>query len=91
MVKTKHGFIEDGIYYKKESEKMKLRMGNGSWTIPIQEIEGHGVDRVRYKTETNVYEIDYDDARCSGWEANFQGELKLIVPIKNWTVTRRNN
>ena len=89
--KTEHGFIENGTYYKKEYEKMKLRMGGGSWTIPTNEIKNHDIERIRYKTEANVYEIDLEDAWCSGWEGNFKGEDKLVVPIKNWTITRRNN
>jgi|TARA_R100000049_G_C1890273_1_gene43583 hypothetical protein len=84
MIKTKHGFIENKTFHKREKESMKMRMGGGSWSINLRELQGHDINKIRYKTESNTYIIDYDIAKCSGWIVNLKGEDKLIVPEKLW-------
>jgi len=82
-----HGTISDGIYIKKESEKGKLRnfgKPEGSWTINLDEINNKPIDRIVYFTESFLYRISYKKAFRVGYVKTLAGELKLIVPVKEW-------
>lgn len=81
------GNIFDGTYHKHENEKDRLRIGGGSWSIPLDWIENKGVHTVRYTTDKAVYEIDLMKANVAGFTRVLQGERKLIVPVKFWTIT----
>jgi hypothetical protein len=81
------GTIFENTYTKNEKEKSRLRMGSGSWSIPLDWIEGKGVESICYITEKAKYEIDLQKALIAGWVRNMQGERKLIVPIKFWEIT----
>jgi hypothetical protein len=61
-------------------------MSGGSWTINMDEIELEGISTIRYITSTNKYEIDVGTARNKGFFMKFQGENKLVVPIKHWVI-----
>ena len=87
---AKHGYIKEKTYYKNESEEQKLRMGGGSWTISLKDIEEEDINRIQYTTEEHIYQISYEDAIRTGWETTFKKEQKLVVPIKNWTITTQN-
>tara|TARA_R100000005_G_C4993407_1_gene200467 strand:- start:271 stop:528 length:258 start_codon:yes stop_codon:yes gene_type:complete len=80
-----HGMLQDGIYIKKESEKDVLRIGGGSWTINLDEINNKDVERIVYFTEKNLYRITYKKAFEKGFFRILAGEKKLVVPIKHWT------
>jgi hypothetical protein len=82
-----HGTVNDGIYIKKESEKGKLRnFGKplGSWTINLDEINNQDIERIVYFTEKYIYRISYKKAFDKGYVKTLAGELKLIVPVKEW-------
>ena len=82
-----HGTVSNGIYIKKESEKGKLRnFGKplGSWTINLDEVNNQDVDRIVYFTEKYIYRISYSKAFKKGYIKTLAGELKLIVPVKEW-------
>jgi hypothetical protein len=87
-----HGFIENKIYIKKETEASKLRMNGGAWTINLMEIgqlvDKHGYpEKMRIITEKHIYEIDYVDAfRENSFVKILGGEMKLVIPIKSWKV-----
>jgi len=84
-----HGTVDNGIYIKKESEKGKLRNFSkplGSWTINMDEISNKDIDRIVYFTERYIYRISYKKAFDKGYVKTLAGELKLIVPIKEWKV-----
>lgn len=82
-----HGTVNNGIYIKKESEKSKLRnFGKplGSWTINLDEVNNQNVESIVYFTEKYIYRISYKKAFDKGYVKTLAGELKLIVPIKEW-------
>ena len=79
-----HGWIENRIYRKYESEKDKLLIGGGSWTINLKEIYGKPVDKIEYQTAKGVYSIDFTKAQQVGFVRSFQGENKLVIPVKEW-------
>lgn len=80
------GWITDKTYRKNEQEDGKLKIGGGSWTINLQEIYGKPINRIEYITPKAIYSIDYQEAVSVGFVRTFQGEAKLIVPIKYWQV-----
>jgi hypothetical protein len=82
------GIIIDKIYMKIESESQKLRMGEGCWTINLGEISGKQIEEIQYMTPKHIYSISLNDARKKGFIRNFQGELKLIVPIRAWSIEK---
>ncbi len=83
-----HGIIVNKTYTKKESEKDKLRLGGGCWTINLAEISGYEIEKIEYLTSDKLYSISFNDAMKKGWVRNFQGEMKLIVPIRYWEVKK---
>jgi len=48
-----HGLIQDDYYVKKESEKDRLRMSGGAWSINLDEIN-----------EDNVVEYEIGEEPC---------------------------
>ena len=79
-----HGTVDGGFYVKKESEKDKLRMSGGSWTINLDEINNKDITKIVFFTESYIYRISYSRAQEKGFIKHLAGELKLIVPIKYW-------
>ena len=89
-----HGTISDGIYIKKELEKDKLRnfgKPEGSWTINLDEINNKPIENIVYFTESYIYRISYKKAFKKGYIKTLAGELKLIVPIKEWSKEEKWN
>ena len=78
------GYVDQGIYTKKEKESGKLRMGGGSWTIPIQVFDKKGIHTIKYLTGRYRYTIDKLEAWQNGFDRNFRGEEKVVVPLKYW-------
>ena len=66
-----------------------LRIGGGSWTIKLDEIEGRGIQRIRFLTDAASYDITVEDALLHGFERELGGERKLVVPIKHWQMQER--
>ena len=85
-----HTQMQDNILTKKEKESSKLRLCGGSWSINLSEIKELTsinkvkVELIRYVTASHTYEILYEEALAKGFIRTFQGETKLIVPIKYW-------
>ena len=82
-----HGTVNNGIYIKKESEKGKLRSFGkplGSWTINLDEVNNEEIENIVYFTEKYIYRISYKKAFDKGYVKTLAGELKLIVPVKEW-------
>ena len=77
-------WVDDGVYYKIEHEKDRLKMGNGSWTIPVSIFTMDNVKAYCYQTEKGQYTVSKRMAVTKGFERVFQGENKLVVPLKNW-------
>lgn len=89
-----HGTVKDKIYIKKESEKGKLRnFGKplGSWTINLDEVNNADIEDIVYFTEHYIYRISYKKAFKKGYIKTLAGELKLIVPIKEWSKEEKWN
>ena len=84
------GYVKNRVYYKYEKETGKLRMGGGSWSINLDELDLNNVDKIIYITHYAQYEITLPDAMMKGFMRKFKGENKLIVPIKNWNITFKN-
>lgn len=80
------GNIVGDKYIKREKESEMLRMGGGSWTINLGWV-GTTIKEVVYITERATYKIKLDNAMANGFERQFQGERKLVVPLKHWTIT----
>ena len=77
-------FIEDRVLYTKEKESGKLRMSGGSWTFNMDKFDLDIIDEIHYITEQYAYIIKTNDAKWNGFIKEFQGENKLIIPIKHW-------
>ena len=75
-----------GTYVKHEKESARLRIGGGSWTIPVDDLEalGERAKLIRYVTEAACYEIGYQEATARGFERVLGGERKLVVPVQYW-------
>ena len=82
-----YGKVVDDVYIKYEDEKQILRMGGGSWSIKLDEINGL-VKEIVYITNKAKYKIDKETAIAKGFIRNMSTngviESKLIVPIKHW-------
>jgi len=83
------GNIIGKTYVKREKETSLLRIGGGSWTIKLDELEGRDVQHVRFITDAIVYGITIDDAIRFGFERELGGERKLVVPVKHWQLQER--
>ena len=79
-----HGVIRDGVYFKQEKEKDKLRMGGSSWSINMDELAEKDVHTYVYCTEKAHYIISTLDANEHGFMRILGGERKLVVPVKFW-------
>ena len=84
-----HGLITNGTYRKNEDDANQLRMGGGSWSINIAEIEGKDVYMIKYITKERNYLITIDKAIEHGFERTLGGERKLVVPLKYWSILKR--
>ena len=78
------GKIIGKTYVKREKESSRLRIGGGSWTIKLDEIEGKEIDLIRFVTEVAIYEITTSEAVLRGFERYLGGERKLVVAVKHW-------
>lgn len=85
-----HGEIDQGVFYKKENENHLLRLAGGSWSINLSELSDKDYQTIVYETHEHRYTITKEEAFIQGFIKNFQGELKLIVPIKYWHKDRNN-
>ncbi len=83
-----YGLIDGYKYIKKEKEKSKLRLYN-AWTINLEEIKNKNILEIHYITEKAEYIINSEAAHQLGFFRNFQGELKLVVPLKYWDIKER--
>lgn len=81
--KTRHGYLQDGIFVKKEKERDKLRMADGAWSINLDELPLEAV-AIRYITEKYIYTIETEVAHLKGFTRILGGEPKLVVPLKYW-------
>jgi hypothetical protein len=63
-------------------------MGGGSWTINLSWLRP-GVDRIKYITLVDTYTISLKDALLHGFNREFNGENKLIVPLEYWNYSRK--
>jgi len=77
-------YIKDRTLIKHEKESSKLRIGGGSWTIQTKWLNDK-VDNVLYITPAKQYKISLNEAWENGFIREFQGESKLVVPIKYWS------
>lgn len=85
-----HGFKDKfGNYIKHEDEKNKLRMGGGSWTINLKEVDLSTTPKIGFVTNKGVYRISAEKAIENGFERTLGGERKLVVPIEYWDYERR--
>jgi hypothetical protein len=84
-----HGLIQDDYYVKKESEKDRLRMSGGAWSINLDEINNQKITNIVYFTDKYIYRISYEKAFDKGFIKLMAGEKKLIVPIKHWKIERK--
>jgi len=82
------GTIVGNEYIKRESEKDKLRMGGGSWTINLGWLRP-GVDKITYITLKDTYSISLKDAMLHGFKREFKGENKLVVPLEYWSYANK--
>ena len=82
-----YGKVVGNSYIKHEDEKQMLRMGGGSWSIKLDEINGL-VKEIIYITNKAKYKIDKETAIAKGFIRNMSTngvmESKLIVPVKHW-------
>ena len=77
------GILQGNVYAKTESEKDKLRIGGGSWSINLDTLP-KGTQHIKYDTEEATYELSMQDALIKGFTRVLGGENKLIVPLKYW-------
>lgn len=85
-----HGTIKDMVYTKYEDEGNILRMcPGGAWTINLDEVNMDDVKLIRYITPEHIYSIYPEDALMLGFIREFQGEEKLVVPLKHWAKEKK--
>lgn len=82
--------IENNKMIKTEKESSKLRIGGGSWTINLDKVNLDDVNEIEYITHKSSYTISKQDAVSNGFYRTFNGEKKLIVPIKYWKEVPHN-
>ena len=82
------GTIVNGVYKKKEKESGRLRMGGGSWTVPMQVFDKSACHSIQYRTENSIYTIDKVEAWHAGFDRTFKGEEKMVVPLRHWKVKK---
>lgn len=79
-----HGITANGIYYKHEKESSQLRMAGGAWSINLKEVDFDKVHTIVFLTDKSRWEIPAFEAIEYGFQRNFKGEDKLVVPLKYW-------
>jgi len=78
------------VYHKYEKESSKLRMiPGGAWTINLSTLNIENICTFIYETKKYIYIISYKDAIKNGQKMILGGELKLVVPLKYWNVTKK--
>lgn len=77
--------VQGNTLVKYEKASSKLRMFGGSWTVKA-ELLTDKIEHIKYITSGKEYNISVDDAYEHGQWRVFQGEKKLIIPLKFWTV-----
>lgn len=77
------GTVKGRIYTKYEDENQKLSMGNGSWSINLEELPPD-TELIEYITEDITYVIRRKIAFKHGFVKILGGEKKLVVPLKWW-------
>jgi len=84
------GYIEHNIYYKHEDEKNKLKLYGESWTINLSELKSkiRQIKKIVFITDKATYTINTYKAKKQGIIKVYQGEKKLVVPIRFWTIER---
>lgn len=82
--------IENNKMIKMEKESSKLRIGGGSWTINLDKVNLDDINEIEYLTHKSRYNISKDAALSKGFYRTFQGERKLVVPLKHWSEVRHN-
>jgi len=82
-----HGKIVNGVLYKQEKEKDRLKICDG-WTINLDEIENKEIHSFCYLTEIGRYIISKIIAEKVGFKRPFKTdgttEKKLCVSVKYW-------
>jgi len=89
MIKKGKYWITNRIYYKNEKESDKLKMSGGAWSINLSTFVPQDIDKFIFITHRNTYEINRTDAFDYGFVRVFQGESKLIVPLKKWNIIHK--
>lgn len=82
------GTIIENEYIKRESEKDKLRMCGGAWTINLGWLKP-GVDKIIYITAQDTYRITLDQAILHGFKRKLGNENKLVVPLEHWDYSKK--
>lgn len=71
--------------HEKESGRLKFVKPDGAWTINKEDVAAfEGVDIFEIRTELATYSCPADVALSKGFLKTLGGEVKLIVPMKNW-------
>lgn len=86
-----HGVVRNGIYYKQEKEKDRLRMAGGSWSINYDDVDFDKVTTIVFCTEKAHYVISANKALLTGFERTLGGERKLVVPVKCWELQEKHD
>lgn len=90
-MERKRGFLEGDTYVKYEDEDNMLRIGGRSWSIKLADcdLSDPKIQNIRFETDNAIYRITKSKAACFGFERNFKGERKKVVPIRYWEVEAR--
>lgn len=101
-MKINEGMLHFGTYYKLEKENDRLRHPQPSWTVNLDVLEKlinedkftsslGEIERFKYITDENIYTILRDSAFKKGQKRILNGEIKLAIPIKDWTIIDYNS
>lgn len=77
------GILDGSVYMKQEAEEQQLRLGGNSWSINLQDLPEEAT-LIEYITPLTHYVITREKAFKRGFVKVFNGEKKLVVPIKYW-------
>jgi hypothetical protein len=81
----KFGTVVNGVYIKNEKEKDKLRKFD-AWSLNSSDWEDKPVKSLKVKTDRHVYEMPIEVALKHGFRQEFNGESKLILPMRLWSI-----
>jgi hypothetical protein len=82
-------YLANGVVHKHEFESTKLVKDGGAWTVNLDVCNIRRCKSIVYETEIAYYTVSIEDALKHGIHSHFNGEHKLVIQLKYWTVVKK--